>query len=385
MIRTIILLSPAYISLFWAIVLYSNKRNASTASQFLSVFMVFALVCFFGQFLFFAPHPDVFPYFEPVMAYFGSLVFPLYYIYFRLLTVDDKFSYRKHTKYLIVPFLIAFVYTVGILLTPWNEYKAWLYNESLFPDSPYIGFLRVMRKIVKLTFLILLIITYILNSTLLKKYAHKAEQYYSDINDGKYNNAKKLNYFLLIVSLSSFIAMVAGRKLLLPKDTIIYTIWLIFTFSVYGIGYMGYKQKPVNPTFESENDISEITPGSTELNLSQKLILKKLLDEFEMKKIHKNCNLNITNVVQNVGSNRTYISTLINQQFNQNFCSFVNNYRLIELEEIYSLNPSLSNELLAEQSGFGSTNSMKRAIVSKTGYSISEWKNSVLKKNLSAV
>jgi AraC-like DNA-binding protein len=383
MIRLLILLSPVYVSIFWIIAFRSNKKNQSVPANFLNIFMLIAAICFFGQYLFFAPYPDLFPFWEPFLAYFGSVAFPVYYIYFRLLTVDDKFTLRKHTKYLIAPVLIATIYTIGILLTPFQQYKAWLYNDTLFPDSPYIQFLGIMRKIVKLTFVVLLVITYILNWGLLKKYAHKAEQYYSDIQDGKYNNAKLLNYYLLFITAGCFIAHIAGRKLLLPNDIIVDIIWLIFAISLYGIGYMGFKQKSINPTFELAEEELAIIPVETELNLSQQIILDKLIAEFEKEKIYLNSSLNINDLVQKVGTNRTYISTIINQQYNQNFCSFVNSFRLEELERIFAETPSLSNEILAEQSGFGSFNSMKRAIASRTGYSVAEWKKNVMGSNLS--
>lgn len=358
-----------------------NKKNQSNPAKFLNVFMLIAVICFFGQFLFFAPYPNLFPYWEPFLAYFGSAAFPVYYIYFRLLTVDDKFTLRKHAKYLVVPFVIATIYTIGIILTPFDQYKAWLYNENIYPESSHILFLDIMRKIVKLTFVVLLIITFVLNQGLLKKYAFKAEQYYSDINDGKFNNAPMLNYFLLFISVSTLVAHIVGRKLLLPADIILNIIWLIFAVSLFGIGYMGFTQKPVNPNFETfveiVNDTAKI---DSELNLSQQIILKKLLDGFEKDKIYLNSQLNINDIVQLVGTNRTYISVIINQQYKQNFCSFVNTYRLEELERILYVNPYLNNKLLAEQSGFGSFNSMKRAIESRTGLSVADWKSKVLEK-----
>ena len=379
MIRTLILLSPVYVSLFWIISLQSNKKNSTVPARFLSFFMSVGVICFLGQYIFFAPYPDLFPFWEPFLALFGGIAFPLYYIYFRLLTVDDKFSFRKHFKYLIVPLLIAVVYTVGIFLTPFEQYKAWLYDESLFPDSPYIQFLGIMRKIVKLTFMVLLVITFFLNKALLKKYAHKAEQYYSDVQDGKNNNAKIMNYFLVFISLSSFVAHVVGRKLLLPSEIIQDVIWLIFAVSLYGIGYMGFKQKPVNPTYELAVEV-EKDSANNELHFSQRLIMEKLLIVFKEEKLFLNSDLNINDVVQKVGTNRTYISAIINQQYNQNFCAFVNSFRLEELERIFCDQPLLSNQLLAEQSGFGSFNSMKRSIVAQTGLSVPEWKNNILSK-----
>ena len=107
---------------------------------------------------------------------------------------------------------------------------------------------------------------------------------------------------------------------------------------------------------------------------AQKKILDKLLKEFEEKKIYLNSELNILDVVKAVGTNRTYISSIINQQYNQNFCSFVNNYRIEELHRVYAENPYFTNEVLAECCGFGSLDSLKRAVFSKTDLSIFEWK-----------
>jgi AraC-like DNA-binding protein len=155
--------------------------------------------------------------------------------------------------------------------------------------------------------------------------------------------------------------------------------------SLSGIGYMGFTQKVINPTFELEDEnITEDMPTDAELNLSQQIILKKLLEEFENEKLFLQCDLNIMDVVKRVGTNRSYISAIINQKYNQNFCSFVNGYRIEELEKVFLANPAISNELLAEKCGFGSFNSMKRAIAARTNMSLIAWKNAVLETSATA-
>ncbi|MFZ4725412.1 MAG: hypothetical protein ACOYMD_08165, partial [Paludibacter sp.] len=70
---------------------------------------------------------------------------------------------------------------------------------------------------------------------------------------------------------------------------------------------------------------------------------------------------------------------IINQQYNQNFCSFVNSYRIAELEKVLCKNPEYTNESLAEFCGFGSVNSLKRSVFAKTGLSMPEWKKQIIK------
>lgn len=377
MLKTIFLISPVFVSLLWAILLSENQKRYSASRVFLGRFMLLPMIVYFTHFLYHAPFPEIYRYFDPVFAYTSLLVFPMYYIYFRLLTIDKSFSLKKHGKYLIPGLIVGTLYAVGVFLTPKAEYKVWLYNQYAYNDNPYIQFLAAVRILGKITYLIQVVATVIGNSRLIKKYGANAEQYYSDILDGKNNNVRALNYSIISISIIAFILGVLGRYLLLNQDRYIYLGWSIFSIALFIIGYLGFKQKPINPTFESEsfvleNQLIDLT------NAAQKKILHKLLVEFEKKKIYLNSQLNIMDVVQVLGTNRTTISNLINQHYNQNFCSFVNNYRIDELARVYAENPQYTNEQLAECCGFGSLNSLKRAVASKTGLSLTEWKKRLL-------
>ena len=376
MLRTIILLLPVYVTLFWSIALAGKEIKHSIPRRFLGKFMLLPFIIFTCHLLYFAPYPEVYPFFDVVLQYASLMVFPVYYIYFRLLTVDVKFSIRAHARYFIIPTLLAVIYAAGVLLTPKIEFRAWLSDQNAYPESPFIRFLSVIRIIIRITYLIQVIVSVTANYLLIRKYASKAEQYYSNLQDGKYNNALLLNRSIIVLGIAAFVFTLVGRQYLMSQNMMIYVGWTIFSAMLFIIGYMGIKQKPINPTYDLETDISDRNEIK-ELPVSQKIILRKLLHEFEQNKIYLNNQLNILDVVQAIGTNRTYISAIINQQYNQNFCAFVNSYRMEELERIIHLNRDVSNEILAENCGFGSVTSLKRALLAKTGMSISEWKNHV--------
>jgi len=371
MFRIAALLTPIFVSLFWAIILNGNRKSHSIPRSFLAKLMFLMVVLFTVKFFNFQPLPDIYPYFDVIHVYAGCLVFPFYHIYFRLLTVDEKFSWKAHARYLILPFVLVSIYGVATLLTPAIEFKTWLFDKQAFPDSPQIHFLNTVRPL--LNYFVELQVIYFLvrNTILLRKYGDRAEQFYSDIKDGKYNNANMLNYMIIANSVVTIICYL----IFLKYSWMIYISPTIYAVYVYLIGYMGYKQKAINPTFDlitdaqSENIKEQVLPA-----LSDKL-LRKLLFEFEVNKIYLNSQLNILDIVQAVGTNRSYISMVINQQYNQNFCSFVNGFRMQELQRVYESNPDYTNETLAECCGFGSVSSLRRSIYSKTGLSITEWKN----------
>ncbi|MEI6755071.1 MAG: helix-turn-helix domain-containing protein [Paludibacter sp.] len=373
MIRIVLLLMPIYVTLFWSIALQGDVNKHSAPRRFLGKFMLIPLTIFISHFLYFASLPAIYPYFDVLLQFVSLMVFPMYYIYFRLLTVEENFNIKAHAKFLAFPVLITLTYFIGVLLTPRIEFRTWLFNENAYSSSQYIQFLAVMRIIIRITYLIQVIISVFGNYLLLKRYGAKAEQFYSDELDAKYNNATLLNLSIIIIGITAFAFTAMGRQFLIAQDILIYIGWSVFSTMLFIIGYMGITQKPVNPTYDML--ITEEQPLIDEFTSSvQKKLLKMLLIEFEQKKIYLNSQLNIMDVVKALGTNRSYISVVINQQYNQNFNSFVNNYRVEELERVFSENPDYTIDILAEKCGFGSVNSLKRAILSKTGMSFAEWK-----------
>jgi transcriptional regulator GlxA family with amidase domain len=58
----------------------------------------------------------------------------------------------------------------------------------------------------------------------------------------------------------------------------------------------------------------------------------------------------------------------------------VNNFRVEEVKRVILKDPSATNQILAEKCGFSSADSLKRVIKNMTGMSVTELKNSLLKK-----
>lgn len=109
----------------------------------------------------------------------------------------------------------------------------------------------------------------------------------------------------------------------------------------------------------------------------QKYILNKLNYELSRNRIHTNPNLTINDVANLIGTNRTYISSTINTFYNQNFCSYINRFRLDELKNYIAEDDSMSNQELAYRSGFGSIDTMKRALKLETGLTLKELKTTL--------
>ena len=165
----------------------------------------------------------------------------------------------------------------------------------------------------------------------------------------------------------------------MSADVMIYIGWTTLTVSLFFIGNLGMKQKAINPDVELSIEDEAIQQAKISV-IDQDKFINKILIEFEENKIYLNGDLTIQDLAKMVGSNRTYLSTTINQKFNQNFCAFVNGFRVKELERVILENPDYVLEQYALLCGFGSVNSMKRSLRANSGISFNELKAIVLKK-----
>lgn len=115
---------------------------------------------------------------------------------------------------------------------------------------------------------------------------------------------------------------------------------------------------------------------STKNNHKQLMHIAKKLDlKLKMEKIYTNPDLSIQDLAAEIGTNRSYISSTINTFYNQNFCSYINQYRFQELADTIANQKDYSHKELATKCGFGSIDSMKRTVKLNTGLSLREWKD----------
>ncbi|MEI8086602.1 MAG: hypothetical protein WCG93_10345 [Paludibacter sp.] len=387
MIKAVLLLAPIFVTLFWSILLNVDNQNLNAPRKMLGKVMLMSFLVFFFNLLFFIPLPTIYPLIEPFNQAIALLGYPLFYVYTRLLTVDDKFSIKAHGIFFIVPIVIFIFYIIGILVTPFEEYKTWVFNRSTYQSNTFgIQYLKIILLIIRITFLVSIVATMIANYKLIKKHGDKAARYYSDMEDSGVNKVAWINFAMFTTAAVSILWSVLGRTYFrheMNSDAIVPTIIsivvsLLFTTMFFIIGWLGMKQKVLNPTFEVESEV-EIESEINNLLLGvQDIVLDKILILFNENKVYLDSKLTIQDIAQSIGTNRTYISSVINQNYSQNFCTFVNSLRVDALEKSVIENPKYSLEVLAQNCGFGTVHSLKRAFFIKKQIPFPEWKKQIL-------
>lgn len=364
MLKLILLLSPVYVTLFWSITLHTNRVKGSEPKFFLGRFMGIACLLFFSHMLYFLPLPGLYHYADPFYHLLSLLVYPIYYVYIRLLTVDRVFDWKKHGVYFLPALLLFLLYLAGVLLMTKDEHLDYLYRLLLSGEK--LRGIFLYQKSVYLTCRVVFIIQGLvymwLSIRLVAANKKNVQNYYANTSADNLDKIYWLNISLFVTIVFGIILSLIGKENFVSDEKSLILPSVIFSVTLFVIGWLGNIQRAVltesgdqfqDPVIERIEE--EYEPDRLED------IRKKIKLLFDEGKIFLNKDLTIWEVARVVGTNRTYVSSVINNDFKQNFSSFVNSYRVKHAKMLQGNNPDISKQDLAEMSGFGSQVSMKRA------------------------
>ena len=367
MLKTLLLAFPVFVTFFWSLTLQIGQCPRSPQS-FLGKFMSFAFVVYASHFLFFAPLHTFYIAIDPLYQYASLMVYPMFHIYIRLLTVDRRFSFRKHIIYLVAPTTLFILYTIGVIWMDKTSYEELIFNDGQ-PITLAGLYQRTVILFIKLVFLVQVVFTVWKNFSLLKTYGNKAGQYYSDLEHSRINKATLLNVTMLLVACASFILRCLGRDFFTQEMTGITIASILFSTTLFAIGLFGFQQEVINPMFETAD-----TPTNKKTSGTKTKVMEEQLNKVLENKIYLNQSLTIRDLATAIGSNRTYLSNYINSSHKTSFCGYINRYRVKELEVILKEQPQQSLETLADLAGFGCIDSLKRAVRNETGLAFNDWR-----------
>jgi AraC-like DNA-binding protein len=203
----------------------------------------------------------------------------------------------------------------------------------------------------------------------------RVSNFYSDIEGKMLNWVRDLNIVILIVAIASIAFAIIGRSYFSKNEIFLLIPSAIFSIILFEIGFKGSQQLQIT---EEILEDKELKVEYEEVNYLQGADLRtQLIELFESEKIYKKSDLRITSVSDSLKTNRTYISRLINDEFNINFNEFVNKYRIEEAKQLLvnKDNKLFTMEHIAEKSGFGSVNSFTRVFKEFEGITPGQFKN----------
>jgi AraC-like DNA-binding protein len=381
MVRDIIVLTPVYVSFFWALTFLLNRFSANRARYWLGIFMAVVAVLYTCHALFFYKMKTAYLAVDFLYLITGLLVYPMYYVYIRLLTRDLhlKRSYLLH-------FIPAMV--LGIAMWLAHRYatpvERGLYYDNVLINNRWVNH-GVTSGFVALTSIFYLsrilfgiqALGYLITGIhLVKKYNRRIVNFYSNTEGRELKWVHLLTASFLITSALSSVANLMGRGKFLDNNIMLLFPSLLFSSLFFMIGYLGNRQDFTIRSFdddEKEEDEEWINlSGHQDRNLKIKLI-----SLMENKKRFLDPELKITDLCSDLNTNRTYISNVINKDFGVNFNDLVNGYRVEYAKDLIKNNrdEEFSLQSIAVESGFGSLSSFTRAFKKNTGTTVAVFKS----------
>jgi len=96
-------------------------------------------------------------------------------------------------------------------------------------------------------------------------------------------------------------------------------------------------------------------------------IVELINDAMKNKKLYLDDEMSLTKLSKILGINRTYISQTINEKFNKNYSSFINEYRIKEAQKLLLKDTNLTYEGIGSEVGFKSKSAFNSAFKTYTG------------------
>ena len=381
MIKDIALLSPIYITFFWSIVLFVQFGEKNKPKFGLGIFMVLAFFLYCSHAIFFSKEYYLYSYIEFIYIFSMLALHPLFYNY--LLLLSDKWNLKKTLIRLTPAIFLGFLALLMTLML--NPEERVLYVKETLIDknlkelnlNTLIGIKGVIFFISRMVFLIQVGFFGIKGVQLANKHNQQIEEYYSN-TEGKTLNWVRLISIIIIVAATASIAFTfIGRSYFSHNEVSLLIPSVIFSIFLFIIGFIGNHQVQISTDF----GVEEFEIDFNDVKIEK--LKNQLVELFEINKIYKNSELRIPSVSEILNTNRTYVSKLINEEFQMNFNEFVNEYRVKEAKQLLDSknNNQFTLEYIAEESGFGSLNSFTRVFKAKTGLTPGRFRDKKITEN----
>lgn len=296
----------------------------------------------------------------------------------------DKGVWQNHTAEYVVRMGIIYQFTLPISLHLYQNSKEWIEYKRVF------YFVILLSLIINLLFASL---SFLLPNPLLKggiitiaalfsaitiflipiiykiKARFKYEPFYMQLS---FTVDVALFLIVVVANIFAVCTLFIGRCLVSSyslKIVLLGANMVLLTKYFLSILLQNTKHLTKGKLFSSKEGTSDEEYGGEHFTDLKERLIKYFAEE----KPYLESDINIKEVATYLYTNKTYLSRLINDHFNSNFCQFVNYYRIEEAKRLFIENRKLTVQELCDMSGFGSIASFNISFRVFVGNTPAEW------------
>lgn len=344
-------LSALFMSLMLGWELFISKEDNRKPMVYLFCCMMAWVVAFFlPLFYFFVPSIHLY---LNWLFYGAILIRPVLFYHFIFeitrTSTDKHFSYTHY----IIPAIVVLLAFILLFVVPYEDQMRVIVSQGRFSDEQsFYGMFFNSKAFLKLLFDIFYL--YLCFASL-RRY-HKFIINYAS-NERK-SSLRWMHWYLWILIFplcSSILLLVLPRSAFLTSPLVASPLFMMAFLMIY-IVYHTLKRQYIIPVIDDTNN-DEPSYYDNSGTLKKSLLTREYFEEYINKRCpHLNPDLKITDLVNDLQVNRTYISGFINREYDMNFSRFINQCRLNEYQRMLS-DPALkdkSKEELIILAGFSS-------------------------------
>lgn len=324
------------------------------------------LIVYFGSLLigwscsiFYNHNPKIFVWLSG-LTYWCMLMIQVsfFHLVFRITQTNDKELFPR--IHYILPIIIAGIQQIWTMLVPYNVTLNIIESRGipseLYPlYSFYFLFKTKMFMIYGLVYITWAIFR-------IRSYKKAIVNYSAD---GEKTSLRWLNiliimtFILVVLPVSTAFnntGFLFSTRIILPVNVLL----LLFQFALICYNYLTGNYLQIQ--FDMKEESNVMPPENSPFDKRYLSINKEDFDTFmRNEKPYINPELKVTDLAAHFHTNRSYISSFINETYKMNFSRLINSYRLEEFYQLESENPGTNKNLLAIRAGFGSYRSFIRA------------------------
>lgn len=359
-LKLTLLVSSFVIPLILSITLFVSSKN-NKSKKIMGFGLLNAFFVFLANYIYFHKLFDTYSSIHSLHIATVLWIFPFIYIYIKSIVESEKQLKKQLLHFLPgLIFGLTSVILFGLLLSPDEKiYYLSNYRSGVQFESQNIKMVSVFRSTDVLLIVGQVIYYSVLFIRIPNKYQRELNEEYSNVENFSINWLKWFNASFVAIGLLCISFYMFNP---FQKDNDFFLILFLFSISafIWVLGIWSFKQKKPEVAFASISEIN--TEEHDSLKIKEEELAKSLLAYFEKEKPYLQPDLNLTTVSKVIGTNRTYLSAVINSTFDVNFNVFVNQFRIRYVEDYLKQHPKTSKDELVNIGGFGSVSSLKRAL-----------------------
>lgn len=380
---------PLFVVFFWLILFLLDARKNDISKRFLTLFLGVALVNYLAHWFYFNHNYSVYRFLDSVWVFTSLAVYPLYYYYIRLLTVDLKLDWKW--GWILIPAILlsSFSAVLYLLMSPAEldvfTHEVLYHNREHRAGYPLLVRLQAMRLVLfKVIFAMEVLLTLYFGLRLIRGFNQKVHAFYSNVENREISSVRTLLFFLVLTAGISFASNLLGKHFFSDHPSLLALPSFAHSIALFCISYVGYRQHfSIRDLCQDQQDgeccCGVVSESEAMTGMEYDLLFSKLETLFEEDQIFKNHELRLNDVARELGTNRTYLSRLIRYRRNMTFCDFVNDYRVRYAESVLSSPEQFRQTIdeVAYNSGFSGSSSFYRAFVKKNGVTPGKFRKQV--------